>query len=104
MRTQQFFRRIHHFESRTGLVLLLVRIGLSVYLAWSGVLMLSTDPVFGGAFIALGAVLLLGILRRLMALLVVVALIAQLLLFGTINPATSMAVLVGVALLIGPSR
>jgi len=95
---------MQHFESRTGVVLLLVRLGLAVYLIWSGVITLLTHTVWGAGFIALGAILLLGIVRRLVALLVVGVLVMQYVFTGIINPAIAMAVLIAVALLLGPSH
>ncbi len=104
MRARQFFQRMHHFESRTGAVLFLVRLGLAVYLGWTGYELLGTQIIFGTSFIGLGVIMLLGILRRLMALLVIGVLVAQFFLLGSVNPAMAMAVLIAVALLLGPSH
>ena len=102
MRARQFFRRIHHFESRTGTVLFLVRLGLAVYLMWTGFDLLGTSLAIGAGFIALGVLLALGILRRLLALVTIGALVLQFSLTGALNPAIAMAVLVATALLLGP--
>ncbi len=104
MRARKLFQRMQRFESRTGTMLFFIRIGLAAYLVWHGFDLLSSQLALGIASMGLGAVLALGLASRVVALLVLILLIVEFSVFGHVNPATTLAVLVSIGLIIGPNR